>query len=54
MSDDDAPVCSNCGSEEVTERVVSYKTGVVAPDGGEEWWTALVRHCWSCGEDEEV
>jgi len=47
-------VCRSCGSwnTEVIEN--EYRTGVTAPDGGQEWRRVVGIHCKECGALEEI
>lgn len=43
------PVCPNCGSASISYVEEYAPTGVVAPDGGEEYRTDSGMRCWDCG-----
>jgi hypothetical protein len=52
--EDQAPECSKCGSTNVSHFDYQGTTGVSAPDGYQEPWNGTVRHCFTCGLDEEI
>jgi hypothetical protein len=47
------PVCPMCGSQKVVPIEWHGPTGVVAPDGGEEFQTQFGYRCLDCGAVEE-
>jgi hypothetical protein len=47
------PVCPVCGSENVVPIEWHGPTGVVAPNGGEEYQTQFGYKCLNCGAVEE-
>jgi len=46
--------CSVCGSRNTRCRVGRFPTGVIAPDGEEEWRESLYRECLDCQTKEEL
>ena len=53
--EDDPPShCSVCDSERLVGFEDEYATGVVAPDGGQEWRRFIGVKCLDCGAIEEV
>jgi hypothetical protein len=47
-------MCALCGSENITPIWWCGPSGVVAPDGGEEFWSQEGYKCRTCGAVEEV
>jgi hypothetical protein len=46
--------CPECGSADIALLHGVYSTGVVAPDGGKEFWYEAAWDCQECGHKEEM
>ena len=46
--------CANCGAPELVEIEQSNATGVVGPDGGQEYRLERTHECLACGHVEEA
>jgi hypothetical protein len=47
-------VCPWCGSPDVVELEWQGPTGVLSPDGGQEYQAQVGYKCYACGEVEEA